>query len=113
MVVVVNRLTARDAETARHVEARFRDRMRAVDRRPGFLSFELWRDAGNPLILSSVTRWESRAAFEAWVASDDFREAHARHAATRVVPGAPPAVTSEVTVHEVLDDGGAPPVHPA
>lgn len=105
MIVVINRLTAKDPETARHIEDRFQARMKSVDKRPGFLSFELWKDAENPLVLSSVTRWESRAAFEAWVASDDFKKAHERHAAAREAqrPGEPQRMTSEVMIHEVVE----------
>ncbi len=105
MIVVINKLTAKDVETARHIEARFRDRMKAVDGRPGFLSFELWKDAENPLVLSSVTRWETREAFDTWTASDDFKKAHDRHAAaTREArkPGEAPRMTSEVTIHEIV-----------
>lgn len=105
MIVVINKLTAKDAETARHVEARFRDRMKAVDGRTGFISFELWKDAENPLVLSSVTRWETRAAFDAWTASDDFRKAHDRHAAAAheaKKPGDSPRMTSEVAIHEIV-----------
>ncbi len=109
MIVVINKITARDEATARHIEERFRARMKAVDQRPGFLSFELWRDAENILVLSSVTRWQNREAFDAWVASDDFKKAHARHAAAKGAAGRPtdepPAMTSQVTIHEVLSEG--------
>lgn len=103
MVVVINRLTARDAGVAAHIEARFRDRARTVEGQPGFLSFELWRDAANPLVILSVSRWKSKADFEAWTASDAFRKAHARHG--EAAPGGPPAMTSEVSVHEVILGG--------
>ena len=107
MIVVINKITARDAETARHVSERFRARMKAVDRRPGFVSFELWRDAADPLVLSSVTRWRSRADFDAWVASPEFKEAHARHWKVHAKAGEASAMTSEVSIQEVLEAPGA------
>lgn len=108
MIVVVNRLTCRDAAVAAHVEARFRDRLKAVDDRPGFLSFELWRDAENPLVLSSVTRWESRAAFDAWTASPEFQAAHAKHAKAHTGKEGEGGLRSEVSVYEVADSAANP-----
>lgn len=46
---------------------------------PGFISFHLLRGpvAEDHVLYSSFTLWESRAAFEAWTKSDQFRAAHA------------------------------------
>jgi heme-degrading monooxygenase HmoA len=47
---------------------------------PGFQTFHLLRGEPGPeaTMFISHSTWDSRAAFEAWTASDAFREAHAR-----------------------------------
>lgn len=51
-----------------------------LDRLPGFVSFHLLRgpDAEDHTLYSSHTVWQSKADFEAWTKSDEFRLAHAR-----------------------------------
>ena len=57
----------------------------------GFIAFELWRGDGT---LEAVSKWESRAAFEAWRASDNFLAAHAgaRGDSTGQAPRQPPTM---------------------
>ena len=47
---------------------------------PGFRAFHLLQDepGAEATVYISHSTWDSRAAFEAWTASDAFREAHAR-----------------------------------
>ncbi len=79
MFVVMNRVpVAPGWEEA--FEERFRQRAGRIESRPGFLRLQILRPAseGAPYVVLSC--WEDRAAFEAWVASEDFRAAHAgRH----------------------------------
>jgi heme-degrading monooxygenase HmoA len=51
-----------------------------LDRMPGFVEFHLLKglEAENYTLYSSHTVWDSKAAFEAWTRSGEFREAHAR-----------------------------------
>jgi heme-degrading monooxygenase HmoA len=51
-----------------------------LDRMPGFVEFHLLKgpDAEDHTLYSSHTTWQSKAAFEAWTKSDEFRAAHAR-----------------------------------
>lgn len=51
-----------------------------LDRVRGFVEFHMLRGpkAEDHTLYSSHTVWESRAAFEAWTKSDEFRKAHAR-----------------------------------
>ena len=46
----------------------------------GFVEFHLLKgpDAEDHTLYSSHTTWQSKAAFEAWTKSDEFRKAHAR-----------------------------------
>jgi heme-degrading monooxygenase HmoA len=51
-----------------------------LDRVPGFVEFHLLRgpQADDHTLYASHTIWQSKAAFEAWTKSDEFRTAHAR-----------------------------------
>jgi heme-degrading monooxygenase HmoA len=51
-----------------------------LDRMPGFVEFHLLKgtEAEDHTLYSSHTVWETRAQFEAWTKSDEFRTAHAR-----------------------------------
>ena len=98
MITVMNRIPVK-AEYAEAFEARFRDRARLVDGLPGFVRNEVLRpmEPGQPYIV--LTYWENREAFEAWTASDAFREGHARGGS---LPREAFAGQSELEVHEVL-----------
>lgn len=51
-----------------------------LDRLPGFVSFYLLKgpEAEDHTLYSSHTLWQSKAAFENWTKSPEFRDAHAR-----------------------------------
>jgi heme-degrading monooxygenase HmoA len=51
-----------------------------LDRMPGFVEFHLLKgpEAEDHTLYSSHTTWQSKAAFEGWTKSDEFRAAHAR-----------------------------------
>jgi heme-degrading monooxygenase HmoA len=51
-----------------------------IDGVPGFVEFHLLKgpDAESYTLYSSHTVWESKAAFQAWTTSEEFRKAHAR-----------------------------------
>lgn len=59
------------------LEERFAARKGAVDSAEGFESFELLRPVAGTEDYLVVTRWRSRADFEAWTASQSFRHGHA------------------------------------
>ncbi|MGY2050175.1 antibiotic biosynthesis monooxygenase family protein [Methylobacterium sp. JK268] len=52
---------------------------------PGFVAFHLLRgpEAEDHVLYASHTVWESRAAFEAWTRSEQFRKAHSRAPSTK------------------------------
>ncbi len=65
-------------------EGRFRRRAGSIERQPGFLRLQILRPAGEGPPRGEQAReyvvltcWRDRAAFEAWVGSEDFRAAHA------------------------------------
>ena len=51
-----------------------------LDRMPGFVEFHLLRgpELEDHTLYSSHTVWQSKATFEAWTKSEEFRRAHAR-----------------------------------
>ena len=51
-----------------------------LDRVPGFVEFHLLKgpEADDHTLYSTHTTWQSKAAFEAWTKSDEFRASHAR-----------------------------------
>ena len=59
------------------LEERFRTRQREVEQMPGFLGFELLRPTGGESRYFVYTRWESEAAFRAWIESEAFVRGHA------------------------------------
>jgi len=62
------------------LEARFAARKGAVENSPGFLAFELLRPVAGETRYFVYTRWESEAAFRAWVESSAFTRGHAQAA---------------------------------
>ena len=51
-----------------------------LDHVPGFVEFHLLKgpEAEDQTLYASHSIWQSKAAFEAWTKSDEFRAAHAR-----------------------------------
>jgi heme-degrading monooxygenase HmoA len=51
-----------------------------LDRMPGFVEFHLLKgpELEDHTLYASHTVWQSKAAFEAWTKSEEFRAAHAR-----------------------------------
>ena len=51
-----------------------------LDRVPGFVEFHLLKgpEAEDHTLYASHTVWQTKAAFEAWTKSEEFRAAHAR-----------------------------------
>lgn len=58
-------------------EARFRQRAGQVEQQPGFVRMAVLRPSSDETPYAVETLWRDRAAFEAWVGSDDFKQAHA------------------------------------
>ena len=67
-----------EVERADELVRAFRARARLVDHADGFVDLQVWqsdRDAGE---LIMVSRWRDRAAFTAYMRSDDHKTSHAR-----------------------------------
>jgi len=65
-------------QRAPELVAAFRDRSRLADEADGFVDLQVWqsdRDAGEILM---VSRWRDRAAFTAYMRSDEHKASHGR-----------------------------------
>ncbi|MDP8942847.1 MAG: antibiotic biosynthesis monooxygenase [Actinomycetota bacterium] len=79
MVVKINALDVAPGKDA-ELEERFARRAAEVESMPGFLGFELLRPVEGETRYFVYTRWESEAAFRAWVESPAFTRGHAQAA---------------------------------
>lgn len=75
MYVVANRVPVAPA-WQEEFEARFRARAGQIDKQPGFVSMHVMRPADDDSPYVVLTTWRDKEAFEAWVGSPDFRQAH-------------------------------------
>jgi heme-degrading monooxygenase HmoA len=73
----VNRISVDSAQDADRIVEAFRHRSGKVDRQPGFLSLEVWREEEGKEVMV-LTRWSRKEDFLGWVESAAFREAHLR-----------------------------------
>jgi heme-degrading monooxygenase HmoA len=75
--VAINYITCND-EYRERFEELFATRAHAIDRMPGFISFELLRpvDDDGPYLI--VSHWEKQENFEHWTSSEEFVEGHRR-----------------------------------
>lgn len=75
--VAINYITCSDEYRARFEEL-FSTRARAIDRMPGFLSFELLKPSEDDDTYLIVSHWEKQQDFENWTGSEEFVEGHRR-----------------------------------
>ncbi|WP_119067574.1 antibiotic biosynthesis monooxygenase family protein [Rubrobacter indicoceani] len=101
MIAIFNSLPVKTGAEDQ-VVGRFAESRGNVRGFPGFVSMEVLKDEGEVLV---VTRWETREAFDAWVASDDFKAAHSGPSAAEFMTGRPKMTTYEVAVERIGADG--------
>lgn len=96
MIAITNRLPVKE-DRADEVVERFSGARGDVQNFPGFVSLEVLRseDASEVLV---ITRWESREAFDRWVQSDSFREAHRQGDGSDFLSGRPQMGSYDVAV---------------
>ena len=84
MFVAMNRFKVLKDATA-DFETVWRERDSRLGEMPGFVSFHLLRgpDADDHVLYASHTIWRSRADFESWTRSEQFRAVHGRAPGTR------------------------------
>ncbi len=77
MFVVCNRIAINPDHT-QAFEERFRTRAGLVDTMPGFVSFQLMRPTKADDSYMVMVTWESKADYQAWMKSQQFKDGHAR-----------------------------------
>jgi heme-degrading monooxygenase HmoA len=75
--VSLSRLRVEDGR-ADELVAAFRRRAHLVDDADGFLDLQVWRSDRDPAEIVMVSRWRDRAAFKAYMKSDEHRISHER-----------------------------------
>lgn len=84
MFIAMNRFQVlKDA--AEEFEAVWRNRDSQLHEMPGFLEFHMLRgpERDDHVLYSSHTVWATKADFEAWTTSEQFRRSHARVPTTK------------------------------
>ena len=77
MYVSMSRLRVAASESGALVDA-IRRRAHLVEAAPGFIDLEVWRSDRDPEEVLMVSRWTDRAAFTAYMRSDEHKVSHAR-----------------------------------
>ena len=79
MFIAMNRFKVKKGSEA-SFEHVWTSRETHLERVPGFVEFHLLKgpEADDHTLYASHTIWQSRASFEAWTRSAEFRAAHAR-----------------------------------
>src|SRR5688500_17439963 len=97
--VAINVLTVPE-QMRRVLEERFANRAGEVEKMDGFEYFELLRPVEGQDNYLVYTRWESEAAFQAWVSSQAFSSGHAKSTAEGPAASHSNVWTFEVAQHK-------------
>lgn len=96
MIAIINHLPVKEGAADRIVE-RFAQSRGHVQDFPGFISMEVLRSEEGDEVLV-ITRWRDRAAFDSWVQSEAFAEAHGRGGGEGLLRAHPRMSSYEVAV---------------
>ncbi|MGD8909991.1 MAG: antibiotic biosynthesis monooxygenase [Chromatiales bacterium] len=103
MFIVANRVPV--AEGYREMfEERFRERAGRIEKQPGFMRMQVLQPAKPELPYVVLTTWQDKVSFEAWVGSEDFRNAHANPMPKEAFDG-----EGAIEMHEVIISAEANP----
>jgi heme-degrading monooxygenase HmoA len=75
MYIVTNRVPVADGYQDMF-EERFRNRAGQIDKQPGFVRMQVLKPVTPDTPYLVQTTWRDKAAFEAWMGSEDFKTAH-------------------------------------
>ena len=96
MIAIINRLPVKEGAADQVVE-RFANSRGNVQGVPGFVSMVVVRFDGADEVLV-VTRWQDKDAFNSWVHSEEFKQAHGRGGGGELLRGHPQMSAYEVAV---------------
>ena len=101
MFIVANRVpVASGWEDA--FEERFRRRAGQIDKQRGFVRMQVLKPQSDDTPYVVLTTWQDKAAFDAWVGSDDFRLAHSNPMPKEAFSG-----QGKLEMHEIIVAGEA------
>ncbi|MES9943261.1 MAG: antibiotic biosynthesis monooxygenase [Candidatus Thiodiazotropha sp. 6PLUC2] len=96
MFIVANRVPV--AEDYREMfEARFQARSGQIEKQAGFVRMQVLKPSGPETPYVVLTSWQDKAAFENWVGSEDFKQAHANPMPKEAFDG-----EGAIEMHEVI-----------
>jgi len=75
MFIVANRIPVA-AKWHSEFESRFRQRAGEINKQAGFVSMQILKPVGDDAPYIVQTTWQDENAFNSWVGSDDFKQAH-------------------------------------
>jgi len=75
MFIVANRIPVA-ANWHNEFENRFRQRAGEINKQAGFVSMQILKPVGDDAPYIVQTTWQDENAFNSWVGSDDFKQAH-------------------------------------
>jgi heme oxygenase (staphylobilin-producing) len=104
MIAIFNSLPVKEGAADKIVE-RFAESRGHVQGFPGFVSMEVLKSDSEDEVLV-VTRWRDREAFDAWVRSEEFSQAHGRSGAGGLLRGHPKMTGYEVAVERGPEGAG-------
>ena len=104
MITVANRIYV-NPDHAERFEESFRKRAGLVDTMPGFLFNQVLRPTkeGDPYVV--LTFWENVEAFKTWIASDEFKQGHAKSGS---LPKEAFPQRNQLEIHQVIQDSREP-----
>ena len=95
MIAVSNRIKVSQG-CEKEFEARFAGRAGLVDKRPGFIRFEVLRPVKSDYYVV-LTHWQDEASFRAWTESQEFQEAHNNRPRAEIFAG-----PNVLEMHEII-----------
>ena len=101
MFIVANRVPVASG-WEQTFEERFRHRAGQIDKQPGFVRMQVLKPESPDTPYVVLTTWQDRAAFEAWVGSDDFKLAHSNPMPKEAFDG-----DGKLEMHDVIVAGEA------
>jgi heme oxygenase (staphylobilin-producing) len=104
MIAIFNSLPVKEG-AADEIVDRFAESRGNVQDFPGFMSMEVLKSDEEDEVLV-ITRWRDREAFEAWVHSESFRQAHGRGGTGGLLTGHPTMSSYSVAVERASEDPG-------
>jgi heme oxygenase (staphylobilin-producing) len=104
VIAIFNSLPVKEG-AADEIVDRFAQSRGHVQGFPGFVSMEVLKSDAEDEVLV-VTRWRDRESFEAWVHSDEFRQAHGRGGAGGLLTGHPKMSSYSVAVERDAEASG-------